>query len=82
MIYEIPQQKGRKDVIKARIVVEKNSQKAIIIGKGGTALKNVGQLARQEIEEFLGRPVFLELWVAVREKWRQNDTFLKEFGYE
>ena len=82
VIDEFREQKGRKDVIKARIVVEKNSQKAIIIGKRGTALKNVGQLARQEIEEFLGRPVFLELWVAVREKWRQNDTFLKEFGYE
>jgi len=82
VIDEFREQKGRKDLIKARIVVEKNSQKAIIIGKGGSALKNVGQLARQEIEEFLGRPVFLELWVAVREKWRQKDTYLKEFGYE
>ncbi len=82
VIDEFREQKGRKDLIKARIVVEKSSQKAIIIGKGGSALKKVGQLARQEIEEFLGRPVFLELWVAVREKWRQKDAFLKEFGYE
>jgi GTP-binding protein Era len=82
VIDEFREQEGRKDLIKARIVVEKDSQKAIIIGKGGKALKNVGQLARQEIEQFLGRPVFLELWVAVREKWRQKDAFLKEFGYE
>lgn len=82
VIDEFIEKKGRKDVIKARIIVERASQKGIIIGKGGAALKNVGQLARMEIEEFLGRPVFLELWVAVRDKWRKKDMFLKEFGYE
>ncbi|HPG41300.1 MAG TPA: GTPase Era [bacterium] len=82
VIDEFKEQEGRKDVIKARIVVERASQKGIIIGKGGAALKNVGQQARIEIEEFLGRPVFLELWVAVRDKWRKKDMFLKEFGYE
>jgi GTPase len=73
---------GRKDVIKARIVVERQTQKGIIIGKGGVMLRKVGQEARVDIEAFLDRPVFLELWVAVRDKWRKKDTFLREFGYE
>ncbi len=82
VIDEFVEKEGRKDVIKARIVVERASQKGIIIGKGGKALKSLGQDARIAIEEFIGRPVFLELWVAVREKWRKKDTFLKEFGYD
>lgn len=82
VIDEFKEQSGRKDVIKARIVVERPSQKAIIIGKKGAALKKVGQQARLEIEELLDRPVFLELWVTVREKWRKKDLFLKEFGYD
>ncbi len=81
VIDEFKERKGGKDYIKARIIVEKQSQKGIIIGKDGAALKTIGRLAREEIEAFLGRPVYLELWVAVREKWRQKDTFLKEFGY-
>lgn len=82
VIDEFKERRGRKDYVKARIIVERSSQKAIIIGKQGAALKEVGKKARAEIEEFLGRPVFLELWVAVREKWRKKDVFLKEFGYE
>ncbi len=73
---------GRKDLIKARIVVERQTQKGIIIGKGGTMLRKVGEEARTDIEAFLDRPVFLDLWVAVRDKWRKNDTFLREFGYQ
>ena len=82
IIDEFRERKGAKDFIKARIIVEKSSQKSIIIGKGGRALKNIGKLAREEIETFLDRPVYLELWVAVREKWRQKDIFLREFGYK
>ena len=81
VIDEFKDRVGAKDHIKARIVVEKQSQKGIIIGKGGAALKKIGQAARKDIEAFLGREVYLELWVAVREKWRQKDTFLREFGY-
>ncbi|MBN2000502.1 GTPase Era [candidate division KSB1 bacterium] len=81
VIDEFHEQEGRKDVIKARIIVEKQSQKGIIIGKKGHALRKVGEQARLDIEKFLGRPVFLELWVAVREKWREKDIFLQEFGY-
>lgn len=82
VIDEFREQEGRKDFIKARIVVERDSQKKIIIGKKGQAIRRVGQLARQEIESFLQRPVYLELFVAVREKWRKKDVFLKEFGYD
>lgn len=80
-INEFKEQKGRKDFIQAAIYVEKASQKGILIGKKGAALKAVGKLARQEIEFVLDRPVFLELWVKVKEKWRQNENILKEFGY-
>jgi GTPase len=82
VIDEFKEQPDRKDLIRGRIIVERASQKSIIIGKGGSAIKKVGQQARQDIEQFLGRPVYLELWVAVREKWRSKETFMKEFGYD
>ena len=82
VIEEFREQPDKKDFIKARIIVERDSQKAIIIGKGGHALRRVGQEARQSIERLLERPVFLELWVVVREKWRLKDVFIKSFGYD
>lgn len=81
LIDEFREQEGRKDLIRARIIVERDSQKAIIIGSGGTRLRKIGESSRRDIETFLQRPVFLELWVAVREKWRKKDTFLREMGY-
>ncbi|NIR52989.1 GTPase Era [candidate division KSB1 bacterium] len=80
-VEEFVERKNQKDYIQANIYVEKASQKGILIGKKGAALKQIGKLAREEIEFILGRPVFLELWVKVREKWRQNERTLKEFGY-
>lgn len=80
-IEEFKERPQGKDYIRAVIVVEKRSQKAILIGKDGTALKRVGKLAREEIELFLGRPVFLELFVKVTENWRKKDTVLKRLGY-
>lgn len=70
-----------KDFIHAIIYVERTSQKGILIGNKGEALKHVGKNARKKIEKFLGRPVFLELWVKVRENWRKDKKFLKEIGY-
>jgi GTPase len=67
--------------IRAEIVVQRDSQKAIIIGDGGKMIKQIGMLARGEIEQFLGRKVFLELFVKVRPKWRDNELYLKEYGY-
>lgn len=68
--------------IMARIVVERDSQKGIIIGKGGAMLKQVGTLARKEIERLLGASVFLELHVAVNPKWTSSGRALRELGYE
>ena len=67
--------------IRAEIVVQRESQKAIIIGEGGKMIKQIGSLARVEIEKFIEQKVFLELFVKVRPKWRDNELFLKEYGY-
>jgi len=80
-IDEFKERNDGKDFIRAIIYVEKASQKGILIGKKGAALKDVGRIARHEIEHLLDRKVFLELWVKVKEKWRQDEKILKEFGY-
>jgi GTP-binding protein Era len=67
--------------IRAEIIVQRESQKAIIIGEGGNMIKQIGSLARKEIEKFLDQKVFLELFVKVRPKWRENELYLKEYGY-
>lgn len=67
--------------IGADIIVHRESQKAIIIGEKGKMIKQIGTAARQEIEKFLDSKVFLELFVKVRPKWRDNDVHLKEYGY-
>lgn len=64
--------------ISANILVEREGQKGIIIGKGGMRLKEIGKDARLEIERLTGKKVYLELWVKVREKWRSDERFLKE----
>lgn len=70
-----------KDYIRAAVFVERDSQKGVLIGKGGAALKRLGQTVRQEVESFLGRHVYLELHVLVREKWRKKDSMLRDLGY-
>jgi GTPase len=67
--------------IRAEIIVQRESQKAIIIGDGGKMIKQIGSDARKEIEQFIDQKVFLELFVKVRPKWRENELFLKEYGY-
>ena len=81
-VEEFKERDHGKDYIRAVIYVERNSQKGIIIGKRGAALKRVGQIAREEIELFLGRAVYLELFVRVKEKWRQREEVLRELGYK
>ncbi|WP_283399908.1 GTPase Era [Desulfurobacterium pacificum] len=68
-------------VIDADIIVERDSQKAIIIGKGGQKLKKIGKLAREELEQLLGKRVYLRLWVKVKEDWRQRADQLRSLGY-
>ena len=67
--------------VAATIYVEKDSQKAIIIGRGGSMLKRIGESARPEIEKLLGTQVFLKLWVKVRSDWQKDDEALKRLGY-
>ena len=67
--------------IGADIIVQRETQKGIILGEGGKMIKQLGTLARKDIEEFLGSKVFLELFVKVRPKWRDNEMQLKEYGY-
>ncbi|KRG70870.1 GTPase Era [Pseudoxanthomonas dokdonensis] len=68
--------------IGAVIWVERESQKAIVIGKGGARLKDIGSKARQQMERLFDRKIFLETWVRVREGWSDDETALKAFGYE
>ena len=68
-------------VIKADIIVTRETQKVILIGKGGALIKQLGIAARKKIEEFVGSKVHLELFVKVRPKWRDTENYLKEYGY-
>lgn len=81
LIAEFKERENAKDFISAEIVVERETQKPIIIGKSGRAIKELGEKSRKGIEEFLGKEVYLELRVKVREKWRSNLNMLKSFGY-
>lgn len=67
--------------IQADIIVQRETQKVIIIGIGGKMIKQIGSLARVEIEKFIGQKVFLQLFVKVKPKWRDNELQLKEYGY-
>ena len=71
----------RKDLIRCSVIVERDTQKQIMIGHKGAALKKLGQTARKDIEEMLGRPVFLELFIKVRPDWRKKNNLLKSYGY-
>ena len=81
---EEPDEQHPKGMIRigAVIYVERDSQKGIIIGKGGKALKRVGTQARREIEAFFGKPVFLQLFVKVDKDWRSSQTRLRHYGYD
>lgn len=68
--------------ISASIYCEKASHKGIIIGKNGEMLKKIGSLSRTDIEEMLGKQVFLQLWVKVKTDWRNNNSLIKNFGFE
>ena len=67
--------------INAVIFVERDSQKGILIGKGGESIKRIGTEARKDIEKFLGKKVFLEIFVRVEKDWRKSENKLRRFGY-
>ncbi len=82
VIDEFKERDKGKDLIRAAIIAEKDSQKGILIGAKGAAIKRLGESARKEIEDFLEREVFLELRVKVRQNWRNDEKFLRQFGYD
>lgn len=81
MIEAFREEKSRPTEIAAMILVERDSQKGILIGKKGEMLKTIGTQARLELEGLLGTKVFLELWVKVQPNWRQDEMVLKELGF-
>ncbi len=68
--------------IRAVVFVERASQKAILVGSGGQAIKKLGQLSREKIEEFVGAPVYLDLWVKVLPRWRKDPVTLQRLGFK
>lgn len=71
----------RMTTIHATIILERSSQKGIVIGKGGQKLKSIGTAARKDIEKMLGQKVLLKLWVKVKKNWSKDERFLKELGF-
>ena len=67
--------------VMASIIVERDSQKGIVIGKRGAMLKEIGTRARKDIENLLGSKVYLELWVKVQKDWRDRSSQLRDYGY-
>ena len=67
--------------VRAEIICEKQSHKQIIIGKGGEVLKKVGMYSREELEKLTGSKIFLDLWVRVKENWREREGLVSNFGY-
>jgi GTP-binding protein Era len=78
MEFQEREAEGKPDYINADIIVERESQKGIILGKGGSMIKKIGENSRKEIDKMLGRKVFLKLFVKVRKDWRKDKRFLKE----
>jgi GTP-binding protein Era len=79
---EFKERENGKPYISATLYVEKEAHKKIIIGKNGEGIKNLGSVARQKLNEMLERDIFLELWVKVRENWRQNEQWVSRLGYK
>lgn len=75
-------EEGAVEHIRATIIVEKETQKGIIIGKGGSAIKRIGRSAREKIERLAARPVYLDLFVSVKKGWTSDKKFLSDLGYE
>lgn len=81
VVVETVEEKATLVKVRANIIVERDSQKGIIIGQGGKLLKEIGSLARHDIETLMGSKVYLELWVKVKKDWRNRAVNLRELGY-
>ena len=80
-VHSMQRNENGKIEVQASIIVERKSQKGIIIGAGGQMIKKIGQLARRDIEQLLDDKVYLDLWVKVQKNWRDRQTNLSDFGY-
>jgi GTP-binding protein Era len=81
-IERFEEQEDGRLLINAIIWVERDGQKAIIIGQGGERLKEIGRAARLELKHLFGKPVHLELWVKVKENWSDSEAALRQLGFE
>ncbi len=81
VVESMQRNENNKVQVNAAIIVERSSQKGIIIGKGGKMLKEIGIRARRDIELLLGDKIFLDLWVKVQKDWRDRQTYLQDYGY-
>ncbi len=81
VIIEKIDEKNNLDIVRASIIVEKDTQKRMIIGKNASSIKRVGIYAREKIEEFSGKKIHLDLYVKVKKAWSKNKDFLKDLGY-
>ena len=82
VIQDFKERSAEMTYISANILVERDTQKAIILGQGGAMIKRIGQAARREIEDLVGTRVYLELWVKVKKGWRKDERELRRLGYE
>lgn len=81
MVEEVTRNDDDKLQVQASIIVERESQKGILIGKKGSMLKRIGQSARKDIEQFLDEKVFLDLWIKVKKDWRNTPSLLTQYGF-
>jgi GTP-binding protein Era len=82
VVEQFKQRPAGKTFIEANLFVEKPSHKPIIVGKAGAGIKNLGKVSRQRLNRLLGRDIFLQLWVKIRENWRRSDEWIQRFGYK
>ena len=81
VLIEKIEEDGDIERVRATIIIEKDSQKGIIIGKGGSAIKRIGQSSRQKIEKLIDKKVYLDLFVSVKKNWTNDKEFLSDIGY-
>jgi GTPase len=81
IVQDFKERTGNLTYVSANIFVERDTQKGIILGHGGTMIKRIGAQARHQIEDLLGTRVYLELWVKVKKKWRKDEQELRRLGY-
>lgn len=82
VVDEYKEREGSKDYIKVDVIAERDTQKAILIGRKGEAVKKLGRAAREAIEAFVGKPVYLEIRVQVRKNWRKDENSARRYGHQ